>query len=243
MERSTMKLNDLDKKNIATKALKENFDIKFDVSGLDRAKTRAMLTKVTNLIKESKKSPDFYKTQSNATYLKLVFMEQALSQHMKVARSPKIVVESMEVAQSQVILAAQDMVDSIQKMYEDVNDMIVKELPALVNSIQSEIGANESSTFNQTVTDALNGLNTALQQAKTGLQEGLNGLTGQGSADAFGGGDSMDPSGDLGLGGDAGSDVDMQMGADGGGEELPPSPELDSDEADVALSSVGRSKR
>ena len=51
-----MKLNDLAKKNIATKALKENFSMKFDVHGLDRAKTRTMLTKVTTLIKESKKS-------------------------------------------------------------------------------------------------------------------------------------------------------------------------------------------
>ena len=159
--------------------------MKFDVHGLDRAKTRTMLTKVTTLIKESKKSSDFYKTQNNPTYLKLVFMEQALSQHLKVARAPRIVVETTEVEKSQVILAAQDMVDSVQKMYEDVNDMLVKELPALTDSVQSEIGVTESTSFNQTASAALTGLNAALQQAKIGLQSALGGLTGQGATDAF----------------------------------------------------------
>jgi len=231
-----MKLNDLAKKNIAAKALKENFSMKFDVHGLDRSKTRSMLTKVTTLIKESKKSSDFYKTQNNPTYLKLVFMEQALSQHLKVARAPRIVVENTEVEKSQVILAAQDMVDSVQKMYEDVNDMLVKELPALTDSVQSEIGVTESTSFNQTASAALTGLNAALQQAKIGLQSALGGLTGQGATDAF-------------AAPDAGAEepLDMDLGADQdtGGEELPPAPEFDTDEEEpeMPLSGAGRAKR
>ena len=234
-----MKLNDLAKKNIATKALKENFSMKFDVHGLDRSKTRSMLTKVTTLIKESKKSSDFYKTQNNPTYLKLVFMEQALSQHLKVARAPRIVVENTEVEKSQVILAAQDMVDSVQKMYEDVNDMLVKELPALTDSVQSEIGVTESTSFNQTASAALTGLNAALQQAKIGLQSALGGLTGQGATDAFA------PAPDAG----AEEPLDMDMGADqdtgGGDEELPPAPDFDTDEEEpeMPLSGAGRAKR
>ena len=110
-----VKLNDFDKKNVAARALKESFAMNFDVSNLDRAKTRAMLAKVNGLINESRRSPDFHKAQNNPTYLKLKFMEQALSQHMRVAKTPRIVFENEEVEKSQVILAAQDMVDSIQK--------------------------------------------------------------------------------------------------------------------------------
>ena len=230
-----MKLNDLAKKNIAPKALKENFSMKFDVHGLDRAKTRTMLTKVTTLIKESKKSSDFYKTQNNPTYLKLVFMEQALSQHLKVARAPRIVVENTEVEKSQVILAAQDMVDSVQKMYEDVNDMLVKELPALTDSVQSEIGVTESTSFNQTASAALTGLNAALQQAKIGLQSALGGLTGQGATDAFA------PAPDAGA--EETLDMDLDADQDMGGEELPPAPEVDSEEEEMPLSGAGRAKR
>lgn len=185
-----MKLTDLDHKNYATEALKQNFDVSFNPASLDKNQTRAMLAKVTGLIKESKETPDFYKNQTSSSYMKLTFMEQALRSHyneLQSRPSTRIVVENEEVEKSQVILAAQDMVDSIQKMLEEVSDMQVKELPALVNGIQSEIGINESGQFNSQVSEALNGLNTALQDAKTALQNSLNEITGVGGSteDAF----------------------------------------------------------
>jgi hypothetical protein len=230
-----MKLTDLETKNVAVKALKESFSMNFDVSDLDRSKTRTMLSRIKGLIAESKRSPEFHKAQNNPAYLKLVFMEQALSQHMRVAKEPRIVFENEEVEKSQVILAAQDMIDSVQKMYEDVNDMLVKELPALVDSIQSEIGVNESDSFSQTATDALTQLNGALQQAQTSLKTALGGLTGQGG-DAFavpgmGGEEQVDV--DL--------DIDAEMPAEEPAAELPPIPDLDDEEDSVGM--VGRAKR
>jgi hypothetical protein len=230
-----MKLTDLETTNVAVKALKESFSMNFDVSDLDRSKTRTMLSKVKGLITESKRSPEFHKAQNNPAYLKLVFMEQALNQHMKVAKEPRIVFENEEVEKSQVILAAQDMIDSVQKMYEDVNDMLVKELPALVDSIQSEIGVNESDSFSQTATDALTQLNGALQQAQTSLKSALGGLTGQ-SGDAFavpGMGDEEQVDVDL--------DIDAEMPAEEPAAELPPIPDLDDEEDAVGM--VGRAKR
>jgi hypothetical protein len=230
-----MKLTDLETTNVAVKALKESFSMNFDVSDLDRSKTRTMLSKVKGLITESKRSPEFHKAQNNPAYLKLVFMEQALNQHMKVAKEPRIVFENEEVEKSQVILAAQDMIDSVQKMYEDVNDMLVKELPALVDSIQSEIGVNESDSFSQTATDALTQLNGALQQAQTSLKSALGGLTGQGG-DAFavpGMGDEEQVDVDL--------DIDAEMPAEEPAAELPPIPDLDDEEDAVGM--VGRAKR
>lgn len=230
-----MKLNDLESKNVAVKALKESFSMNFDVTSLDRSKTRAMLSKVKGLISESKKSPEFHAAQSNPAYLKLVFMEQALNQHLRVAKAPRIVVENEEVEKSQVILAAQDMIDSVQKMYEDVNDMLVKELPALVDSIQSEIGANESEAFNQTATDALTQLNGALQQAQTSLKSALGGLTGQGG-DAFAAPDMSGDEVDVDL------DIDAELPAEEPDLELPPIPDLD-DEEEMPVGGVGRAKR
>ena len=231
-----MKLNDLENKNVAAKALKENFSFGVDVSVLDGAKTRAMLNKVHTLIRESKKSPNFYETQNNPSYLKALFMEQALTQHLKTIKTPRIVFENEEVEKSQVILAAQDMVDSIQKMYENVNDMLVKELPALVDSIQSEIGANESTTFNGQVSGSLSALNTALLETKNTLQTALNSITGQAGpgfgADLAGAEDAMDV--------DAAADADAMAELPAPEEELPPAPE---EEPDMQTGSVGRAKR
>lgn len=190
---------------------------------------------------ETKKSTGFYESQQNSAYLKLVFMEQALSKHFAEIslRKPRIVVENEEVEKSQVVLAAQDLVDQVQKMVEEVSDMLVKELPALTDSVQSEIGVNESQTFNQQVTEALTSLQAALTTSQATLKTALNGITGQGGAEAF--------DADAGLGGDADMGADMDASLDieeplpGGGEE-DFSADIEEPE-DEPLGGVGRLKR
>lgn len=233
-----MKLNDLEHKNYAKEALKESFEMSFDVSSLDKIKTKTMLSKVTGLIKEAKQSSDFYKNQTSSSYMKLVFMEQALSTHYKDllnAPKPRIVIENEEVEKSQVILAAQDMIDTVQKMYEDVNDMMVKELPALVSSIQSEIGANESTEFNTQAGEALKALNDALLNSKNSLQSALGIITGQGDTDSFAPTDAamgdMDQGMDADMGVEPEADLDLDLDVD---VEEPEQP---------AVGGVGRAKR
>ena len=141
------------------------------------------------------------------------------------------------------------MVDSIQKYYEDVNDMLVKELPALVDSIQSEIGANESQAYEQQAGETLTALNAALQEAKTAMTAALGGLTGQG--DGFDGADMGDDMGadmgdDMGadMGDDMGADMGDDMGADMGDEdELPPIPDMPDEGPEMGAGPVGRAKR
>jgi hypothetical protein len=215
-----MKLTDFDKNPIenATKALKEHYNVPFNVRKMSYAQARDMLHKVRGLMTETKKSTGFYESQHNSSYLKLVFMEQALSKHFAEIslRKPRIVVENEEVEKSQVVLAAQDLVDQVQKMVEEVSDMLVKELPALTDSVQSEIGVNESETFNQQVSEALTSLQAALTQSQATLKTALNGITGQGGAEAF------DAGGDMGApapGGDMGAELDVEEPLPGGGEE------------------------
>ena len=111
-----MKLNDLNKQEVAVRALKENFEVNLNVKGLNKIQTQTMHNKVKGLIAEAKESKNF--GAEYPSYMKLVFMEQALSEHYKVAPSAprtKVITENEEVNRSQVILAAQDMVDSVQK--------------------------------------------------------------------------------------------------------------------------------
>lgn len=180
-----MKLTDLDNKNYASKALAENFEMKFDTSKLDKMKTVTLLQQVHGLIKESRNSSDFHKNQNSPAYLKLVFMAEALTQHyneLKSRPSARIVLENEEVEKSQVVLAAQDMVDSIQKMLEDVGQMQVKELPALVSSIESEIGVQESESYNDQASAQLDALSATLKDAFAGMKAALGTITGQSPA-------------------------------------------------------------
>jgi len=240
-----MKLTDFDKKPVenAQRALKEHYGTNLDVKKLSYAQTRNMLTKVRSLMSESRVQKDFYESQNSPAYLKLVFMEQALSKHFDVlaSRRPRIVTENEEVEKSQVVLAAQDLVDSVQKMTEEVSDMLVKELPALVNSIQSEIGVQESETFNQQVTEALTTLQATLTQSKGTLQQALNSITGQGGM--LGGDEMGAPADDMGaepMPGDEMADIDATAELPDGSEE-----EMDAEieEPMEPVGSVGRAKR
>lgn len=84
-----------------------------------------------------------------------------------------------EVQQAQVVLAAQDMVDRVQKMIEDVSAMQFKDLPALVDSIRNEVGMDQAQQFNADATAALSGLVQNLQGSKTQLETAQGILTGQ----------------------------------------------------------------
>jgi len=241
-----MKLTDFDNKPIASaqRALKEHYGTSIDVSRMSYTQVRDMLNKVRGLMSESKQSANFYESQGNASYMKLVFMEQALSKQFAElsATRPRIVTENEEVEKSQVVLAAQDLVDSLRKMIEEVSDMLVKELPALSDSIQSEIGVNESQQFTTQATEALTSLQAALTQSETTMKSALNGITGQGGAEAFGG----DMGADMGAGADMGgddmnADVSVEEPLPGGGEEEM-SADLEAPEEEP-VGGVGRAKR
>ena len=231
-----MKLTDLSKKaNTGEKMLRETYDIPFNTEKLNISSTTKMLRKVRNLISETKQSVDYYRNQTNPAYMKLVFMEQALVQHYKELTNtvkPRIVIENEEVEKSQVVLAAQDLVDSVQKMIEETSDMLVKELPALVDSVQSEIGANESEQFNSQVSEALSQLQAQLTQAQSLLKNAVNIVTGQGQSQNFGA--ELDQTTDVSMQGDeVETDTTDELSVE------PEMPEIEEPE----LGSVGRAKR
>jgi len=210
-----MKLTELNnnRRTYSARVLKEQYEMPFNVDNMSMSSTRTMLTKVRGLMNESKQSPDYHNSQSSSSYMKLVFMEQALSDHYNELRSqpqPRIMVENEEVEKSQVVLAAQDMVDQVQKMLEDVGQMQVKELPALVSSIESEIGVNESQAYNDAVSAQLDTLSAALKESTTALKNALNGVTGQAVDAAFD------------AGADMGADMAPDMGAEPGMDDTGP---------------------
>lgn len=88
-----------------------------------------------------------------------------------------------EIQQAQVVLAAQDMVDRIQKMLEEVTSMQFKDLPALADQVKNEVGMVQSQQFNSEATTALAGLVQNLQSSKQQMEQALGVVTGQESAE------------------------------------------------------------
>jgi hypothetical protein len=227
-----MKLNELaaqrPSKQIA-KVFESYFGNKIKFDKLTRGQTRQMLTRVTGLVNEHRSTPAFHVSERNQAYLSLVIMEQGLTQRLQdleVARRTQQLRES-EVQQAQVVLAAQDMVDSVQGMLEDVSEMQFKELPALVDSIRNQVGTAQADQFNTDANTALQTMIQSLQGAKTQLEQALAVVTGQ----AQGGGIPAMPGVDGELPPPGAGD---ELGGDLGGEMPPPEGDVDLDiDADI----------
>jgi hypothetical protein len=116
--------------------------------------------------------------------------------------------------------------------------MQVKELPALVSSIESEIGVNESQSFNDQVSQQLDALSSTLKETMTGLKSAVNGLTGQEAGMAF----NEPPVDDAEMGADIGADVGAEMGADIGADLGAEAGEIEAPEPQP-VGGVGRAKR
>jgi hypothetical protein len=139
-----------------------------------------------------------------------------------------------ELQTAQVVLAAQDMIDRIQKMMEEISEMQFKDLPALTDSIKNDMGVEQSQQFQQQASTALTTLLQSVQAGKTEMESAQGVLTGQAPVVP---------------GADAGADVGMaaglppagdELGDELGGEVAPPEEEEDEELTAVGL---GRERR
>jgi hypothetical protein len=168
-------------------------------------------------------------------------MMQAESRFRRMARR----LNESEIQQAQVVLAAQDMVDKMQSMLEDVSELQFKELPALVDSIKNQVGIDQAAQFNADATAALTGLLQNIQGAKQQLDAALNVVTGAAPAGAAAAG-AMGADIAAGAGDMAAAGADMAAAGDMGAE-MGADAELDAAAADAGAeppaAALGRAKR
>ena len=242
-----MKLQDLaqpQQSKQTAKVFESYFGQSVDFDRLTRPQARNMLNRVRSLMREHRSQPAFHQSEQNPTYLKLVVMEQGLSARI---REAEMLREASEVQQAQVVLAAQDMVDKMQKMLEEITAMQFKDLPALVDSIKNEVGQQQANQFNADATAALSGLVQNLQAGKQQMDAALGVVTGQAAAPVA----DMGMGADLGAGGEAGAAADLDAAGadleagvadlDAGAAEV--GADLEEPEAAGAETDLGRGRR
>jgi len=182
--------------------------------------------------------------QLNPEEQKLVTSAAMMQAESRLRRAMRRLNES-EVQQAQVVLAAQDMVDKMQGMLEDVSELQFKELPALVDSIKNQVGVDQAAQFNADATGALTGLLQNIQGAKQQLDAALNVVTGQAPAGAAaagamgadiaaGAGDMAAAGADMAAAGDMGADMSADAELDAAAAEAG---------AEPPTAALGRAKR
>lgn len=93
-------------------------------------------------------------------------------------------INEADVGDAQVTLAAQDVVDRITKMYEDIAEMQYKDLPNLAQTMKQEIGINQTQAYYDGTNQAISTLIGALETAKSDLEKAMGPITGEASIDA-----------------------------------------------------------
>jgi len=191
-----MILNDLQEKKFAKlhRTLSEVFNIDFNFEmPLEKIEKVAKVTESrleelrSNGVDASNKN--FQKLMLIAEGLKLVVTEVAPARTDKKIK----IKESADLDQAEVLLAAKQVADDLQKMAENLASMQVEDLMSITNAMKEEIGLAEAEAFNAAAEAAIGGALEAVKSANDGVNNALMVAQGQAPADDMAMDMGMDP--------------------------------------------------
>lgn len=174
-----MKLSEMSKTSTKriNKLMESRFGFAIDFSRLTIAKAEQLSETITANLSKIRHSADFHTAERNPRYMELLTVKESLASWLADQRQP---LTEGEVGNAEVLLAAKDMVDSIQDVIEKVGKMQNEQLPQLLDSIRDQIGQEQADSFKNAVGTTLQALMDNLQQARAGVDSGVGILTGTG---------------------------------------------------------------
>jgi hypothetical protein len=162
------------------------FAINFNSLTVERAE-RLSETIEANLNK-IRHSTSLHTAERNPRYMELLTVREGLAAWLEQNRRQ---LTEGEVGNAEVLLAAKDMVDSIQDTIEKVGKMQNEQLPQLLDSIRDQVGSEQADAFKNAVGATLDTLMQQLQAAREGVDQGVGVLTGQAPQPMDLGGDEL----------------------------------------------------
>ncbi len=228
-----MKLTEMNSKPTSTKlnkVMESRFGFAVDYENLTMPKAYKLATSITESLSSIRRTHGIHVAEKNPKYMEMFMVRESLHRWM-VENQGRFLAES-EMAKSEAILAAKDMVDSIQDMLEKISKMQNEQLPALLDTIRDQLGTEQAEGFKGSVNPLLQQLAQTLQQGRETADNAARTLAGEGGSD-------------MSMGSDLGAAP--EMGAELGGEV--PAPEMGADEfagTDAAAGGeeeLGREKR
>jgi hypothetical protein len=225
-----MNLKDISPRATAKKMnriMESRFGFAIDYSTLTLEKAHRLSSSLSENINRIRKSYGVHTAEKNPKYMELLMVREALGKWIGEHRQ----LNESEMGKSEAILAAKDMVDSIQDMLEKVSKMQVEQMPALIDTIRDQIGNEQADQFKNSVGQLLVSMVDQLSQAREQADGAARSLAGEGPAGmAMPGAGGMAPAGaPMPAAPMGGPESDLDMGADefgaadaaaGGPEEL-----------------------
>ena len=158
------------------KLMESRFGFSINFDQLTVAKAERLSETIEANLNKIRHSTSLHTAERNPRYMELLTVREGLSAWLEQNRRQ---INEGEVGNAEVLLAAKDMVDSIQDVIEKVGKMQNEQLPQLLDSIRDQIGSEQADQFKQAVGATLDQLMGNLQQAREGVDSGVGILTGQ----------------------------------------------------------------
>jgi uncharacterized protein YicC (UPF0701 family) len=148
------------------KLMESRFGFAIDFSKLTVAKAEQLSETITANLGKIRNSTGFHTAERNPRYMELLTVRESLSTWLNDQRQQ---LTEGEVSNAEVLLAAKDMVDSIQDTIEKVGKMQNEQLPQLLDTITDQISAEQADAFKNSVGTTLQALMDNLQTAREGV--------------------------------------------------------------------------
>ena len=191
-----MKLSEMNRKPTAAKlnkVVESRFGYALDFDKLTFKKAYKIASGLSESIDKIKRTHGAAAVEQNAAYMEMVMVRESIHRWMQENRN-QYITES-ELAKSEAILAAKDMVDSVQDMLEKISKMQSEQMPALLDTIRDQIGTEQAEAFKSSMTPLLGELMTQLTTARETADSSSRQLAGEQVAQPMG------MAGDMGMGG------------------------------------------
>lgn len=190
------------------KVMESRFGMKIDYANLDFKRAYVLARGLTESLDQIKRSHGVHVAEKNPKYMELLMVREGLHRWM-VENKQQLIMES-EMGKSQAILAAKDMVDSIQDMLEEVSKMQNEQMPALLDTIRDQIGMEQADAFKAAVEPLLGNMVQQLSSSRSTADDAARALAGEQVAQPMGMGMGAAPTG----GADTGMPPPVDMGSD-----------------------------
>lgn len=157
------------------KVIESRFGFRIDYSKLSYPKAQKLFYALEENLNHIRKSYGAHTAERNPKYMEMLMVRESLGAWLD---SQQYLVEG-ELETAEAVLAAKDMVDSVQDMITDASKMLNEELPPLLDTIRDQVGTAQADAFKNTVTSALQGLMDSLNGARDALDNGARSLAGE----------------------------------------------------------------
>lgn len=158
------------------KVMESRFGFALDFNKMTVEKAERLSETIEANLHKIRHSVQLHTAERNPRYMELLTVKESLSAWLNENRRQ---LTEGEVGNAEVLLAAKDMVDSVQDAIEKVGKMQNEQLPQLLDSIRDQIGSEQAEAFKGAVGETLNTLMQNLQAAREGVDNGVRVLSGE----------------------------------------------------------------